>query len=140
MKKIVADASVILKWVLPDTNEKDVEAALQLREMAIDGQIMILAPTLLLFEVGNILTIKEPTIAEKMIQQIMSFQLYERPWTNAWLSETLALTKKYKVTFYDAAYHALALTEAAVFVTGDSKYVNKTEAVGNVVLLSNWRH
>ena len=34
-----------------------------------------------------------------------------------WLKKALALTREYGVTFYDAAYHALALTERGVFLT-----------------------
>lgn len=139
MKAIVADASVILKWVLPGLNESDVEKALLLRDLAIDRRIAILVPSLMLFEIGNVLSIKEPQLAEKMIKQIMSFDLHECVWTNDWLSKTLWLVNKFQVTFYDASYHALALVEGCSYITSDRQYLSKTSPAGSAIHLRDWK-
>jgi len=69
---------------------------------------------------------------------LMKFELKEAPPTPVWLTTTLELTSKYEVTFYDAAYHALALIHKGTFVTADTRYVKKVADDGNVVALSDW--
>ena len=46
--------------------------------------------------------------------------------------------KAYKVTFYDAAYHAVAILRSGTMVTADDTYVRKTFKAGSVDRLSNW--
>jgi len=41
------------------------------------------------------------------------------------LAQAAKLTRSFKVTFYDAAYHALAIVERGVFVTADLQYLKK---------------
>lgn len=53
---IVADASVILKWILPD--EPNREEALMLRQQHVEGEAPIATPDLLLYEVANVLPMK----------------------------------------------------------------------------------
>jgi len=48
--------------------------------------------------------------------------------------------KKYtKISFYDAAYHALALNTGGTFITADKKYYEKTKSEGNIMLLKNYK-
>jgi predicted nucleic acid-binding protein len=42
------------------------------------------------------------------------------------------------VTFYDAAYHAVALKHRGTYVSADDKYVRKALSVGNVIALREW--
>jgi predicted nucleic acid-binding protein len=42
-------------------------------------------------------------------------------------------------TFYDSAYHALALLRGGVFLTSDHRYAAKAASFGSVVLLKEWR-
>src|SRR3972149_5927218 len=55
MKRIVIDASVALKWYLPD--EEDEDGALHLLEDHASDRVLLLAPALLEFEVANALVI-----------------------------------------------------------------------------------
>ena len=43
------------------------------------------------------------------------------------------------MTFYDAAYHALALVEHGTFVTADGKYFTKAKKAGAIALLSDFQ-
>ena len=54
------------------------------------------------------------------------------------LDRALALTQRYGVTFYDAAYHAHAIVERGVFVTADERYVERASEAGAVTRLSEW--
>ena len=52
MERIVVDASVVVKWFVP---EKDTGKALKLRDLYIRGDVELLSPTLLYYEVSNAL-------------------------------------------------------------------------------------
>jgi predicted nucleic acid-binding protein len=52
--------------------------------------------------------------------------------------KTLELMKAYKVTFYDAAYHSVAIKRSGTLITADASYYRKTSRVGNVALLGEW--
>lgn len=134
MKIVVPDASVLLKWVLP-TTEEGRDSALELRESAIAGGVALMVPPLWLYEVGNTLARRFPDKAAQLLDALIAFGLIERTATDDWRRHALALTRDYGVTFYDAAYHALALVERGVFVTADGDYVQRTLAAGAVSLL-----
>ena len=135
---IVPDASVLLKWVLPSDDEPDTDRALQLRTSILEESVRSLLPSLWLYEVGNMIARRFPAHAVTWMSALMKFELKEAPPTSVWLTTTLELTSKYEVTFYDAAYHALALIHKGTFVTADTRYVKKVADDGNVVALSDW--
>ncbi|HXX82915.1 MAG TPA: type II toxin-antitoxin system VapC family toxin [Casimicrobiaceae bacterium] len=134
MKVVVPDASVLLKWVVP-TAEGGRDSAIELREAAIAGELALLVPPLWLYEVGNTLARRFPDHAPQLLDALVAFGLVEKAPTKAWREEALTLTRDYGVTFYDAAYHALALVERGVFVTADSEYVERARKAGAVALL-----
>ncbi|HEX5314531.1 MAG TPA: type II toxin-antitoxin system VapC family toxin [Gammaproteobacteria bacterium] len=140
MRIVVPDASVILKWILADpTGEQDVDKAIALRDAVIGGEIAIRVPSLWIYEVGNILTRKFAKHAGNALAALVAFGMDERRTEGDLLSRTVALTQSCKVTFYDAAYHALALEENGTFVTADARYLRKAAKVGAVTLLSEWK-
>ncbi|MBI2779013.1 MAG: type II toxin-antitoxin system VapC family toxin [Gammaproteobacteria bacterium] len=138
MMLIVPDASVILKWVLPGPEEQDLAAALHLRDAAVQGEIFVKVPSLWLYEVGNTLARRFPGQAKEILEALMEFGMEEGPPGKAWLNQTLSLTQQFNVTFYDAAYHALALVENGLFVTADYKYAQKTGPAGAVISLQDY--
>ncbi|MBI3044684.1 MAG: type II toxin-antitoxin system VapC family toxin [Betaproteobacteria bacterium] len=137
MKIVVPDASVLLKWVVP-TTEEGRDRALQLREAAVAGEITLMVPSLWLYEVGNTLARRFPDQAGQLLEVLVAFGLIERGATDPWRRQVLKLTRDYGVTFYDAAYHALAAVESGIFVTADSEYVLRTRAAGAVSLLGDY--
>lgn len=134
VKVVVPDASVLLKWVIPGVEEGR-DSAIELRDATIAGDVSLVVPSLWAYEVGNTLARQFPDHAAYLLDTFLAFGFIERPVTKAWVERILALTTRYAVTFYDAAYHALALNEGGVFVTADRSYVQKTQAAGGVVLL-----
>lgn len=135
---VIPDASVLLKWVLPGPAEEDVAQAMGLRDAAIRGEIVLQVPALWLYEVGNTLARHFPDQAYDLIDAFLSFDLEEGEPSDAWLRQTLVLTREYGVTFYDAAYHALAIIQKGIFVTADQKYIGKAKAAGSIVALRDW--
>ena len=136
---VVPDASVLLKWVLPSDDEPDADKALLLRAAIVDDAVRALLPALWLYEVGNTIARRFPTHASDWLSALMKFGLEEAAPSHPWLAKTVELTRRFDVSFYDAAYHALALIHNGLFVTADTRYVNRVTESGSVIALSDWQ-
>jgi predicted nucleic acid-binding protein len=136
---VVPDASVLLKWVLPSDDEPEADKALLLRAAIRDEAVDALLPALWLYEVGNTIARRFPMHASSWLSALIKFGLEEASPSQLWLAKTLELTQRYEVSFYDAAYHALALIHKGVFVTADTRYVNRVREAGSVMALGEWR-
>ena len=136
---VVPDASVLLKWLLPDGEEGDTDAALSLRDEAIAGAIDLVVPQLWIYEVGNTLVRRFPEQADELLGSLVEFDLAEARLDSGWRRQAVALAAAYGVSFYDAAYHATALARGGVFVTADERYVRRASQAGRVVSLRRWR-
>ena len=136
---VVPDASVLLKWVLPSDDEPDADKALLLRSAIQDEAVHAILPGLWLFEVANTIAPRFPTHASAWLSALMKFGLEEASPSQPWLAKALELTRRYEVSFCDAAYHALALIHKGLFVTADSRYINRVTEPGSVIALSEWQ-
>ena len=135
---VVPDASVLVKWMVASADEPDADRALLLRSALVQEDIRALVPGLWLYEVGNTVARRLPTHAAQWLMAMMKFGLEEVPLSERWLKTVLTITARYGATFYDAAYHAVALVHGGVFVTADTNYVTLTHKQGAVVSLSEW--
>jgi len=135
---VVPDASVILKWVLPADDELDVAQARLLREAIADENVKALVPAQWLYEVGNTLTRRFPAEASGLLTALMKFDLQGFAPSRRWMETAVDLVCRHGVTFYDAAYHAIALIHRGNFVTADVRYANRVGEVGSIVLLRDW--
>lgn len=127
MKRLVIDASVVLKWYL--TDEEYGEKALNLLTKYISNELDFLAPSLLEYEVVNGLIIAQKRgriKEEKILLAIDGFmdlkiklkdlsQLYPR---------ALYYCKIYNRSVYDASYLAIAESEGIAMITGDKRLYN----------------
>lgn len=136
---VVPDASVLLKWVLPSDDEPDVDQALLLRAAILNDAVRAIVPALWLYEVSNTVARRFPAHASVWLTSLMKFGLTEAAPSAPWLAAALELTRTYEVPFYDAAYHALAITRKGVFITADVRYVSRMAGEGTVVALSEWQ-
>ena len=137
---VVPDASVILKWVLPPADESDVEQALRLRDAIARGQVRAVVPRLWIYELGNTLARRLPKSAEAILDALMRFDFDIGMESQDWMRQVLDLTRRYGVTFYDAAYHALAIIHQGLFVTADERYLRHTVDAGHVTHLREWEY
>jgi len=119
VNRFVVDASVAIKWYLPEPNSPDADRLL------ING-FQLVAPDLLISEVGNILwkRVMRTELTDKKAQTILhaleSVPMTLRPTTV--LSENaLTIACGLKRSFYDSLYLALALMEDCRLVTADRK-------------------
>jgi predicted nucleic acid-binding protein len=127
----VIDASVVLKWVLPD--EKYQENADKIKHNFQSGEIQLFAPSFITQETANALWI---AVKQKRIQQIdaqealgflqnTQLRLYELNWTDVSLS--LAISCNLDIAIYDAAYLFLCGKIGAELITADNKLFEKAK-------------
>ncbi len=134
---VVPDASVLLRWSLDSTAEKDRDRALEIRRLWISGRLSIVLPSLWLYEVGNILGMKQPDLAGELREIYVGYRFEEESAADL-SGMVLDVMKTAGVTFYDAAYHCVALKHRGTYVTADEEYVRKAGAMGHVVALKSW--
>lgn len=134
---VVPDASVLLKWVLRSDREGDHDKALALKTAWVAGSCDIVVPTLWVFEVGNVLGRSEPQMAGALLDAMLELGMREAP-AASYAAAGLRLMREHEVTFYDAAYHALAIREGGVMLTADHAYVRKASRAGHVRALRDW--
>lgn len=135
---IVPDAAVILKWVLPAGEEPFAGEAHRLLEQFVAGDLMLVVPSLWYFEVGNTVGRRFPEEATEILRELRALALPEVSVRREWEEVALRLVSEHGVTFYDAAYHAIALTSGGTFVTADGRYVDRVGDVGMAVTLEEW--
>jgi len=137
---VVPDASVILKWVLEKGEGKEVSKALELQNAFIAEDIDLQIPTLWQYEVGNVLGLKQPELADDLMKALLDYELPEVPLTSDYCQAVLRLMSEIKgVTFYNSCYHVLALRTRGVYITADREYFKKSRRKGHISLLSEWQ-
>lgn len=136
---VIPDASVLLKWVLEKEGEADQEQAVALQEAFLAETIEIRLPTLWRYEVGNVLGLKTPGMASDLMSALLAFEFEEVPLRAEFALAVMDHMQQIKgVTFYDSAYHVLALRTKGVYLTADRAYFNRAKRKGHVELLSKW--
>lgn len=136
---VVPDASVILRWVLPRNISPFQEQALSIRDAAVENDLSMFVPPLWRYEVGNTLTRLLPEDAFMLLGNCEAVGLVEKPPSTQWQKVAIELASQGNVSFYDAAYHALAIVHAAVLVTADEKYVRNATQTESIRLLKDWQ-
>ena len=133
---IVLDASIILKLIL---EEQDTPLVLQLRENHITREEKIAAPELLYYELANVLATKVPipvrnassALAEIFNLEIETFTLGVEEFLSS-----ISVSRKYKISVYDASYMILAERLSCDFITADAQLFRKAKDLKFVRLLS----
>jgi len=120
MAEVVVDASIALKWALDD--EEAVEQAVALRDAAVEGRIVLLAPTLWVYELANglVSAVRRDRLSRAEAGQALEHLLaIGVELADPAPAATFQEATRHKLSAYDAAYVALARALQAPFVTGD---------------------
>lgn len=133
MKKVVVDASVAIKWFVPEVHSL---AAARL----LDSDILLCAPDLIGPEVGNTLwkKVRRTDItreqADKILAAFDNLPLEVHP-TSVLLPAAFDLAVALDRSFYDSLYLALAVAEDCGLITADAKFHSalKTSSLGGRV-------
>jgi len=135
----VVDASVAFKWLIPDSAEDDVPKAKALLVDHMEGRAKITIPSLLYYEVGNILLFgrSRPPLDEAMeaLTDLFAVPLDVAPPALADATATLQLASHRGLSYYDATYVALAEILDCTLITADRRLVQRARATGHVRLL-----
>jgi len=132
-EKVVVDASVVAKWFLDEVYS---DKSLQLRDEYISGRIRLLTPSLMPFEVLNVLRSSRVYAKEELIGVVRSLELYGIDlWTlrNEYGSRVAKVAIELDLSVYDASYVALAEIAKASLVTADEEIVSKAKSLITVV-------
>ncbi len=134
---IILDASVIIKWFIdePDSNQ-----ALVYLTTFQKGQIKIIAPSLLFYELGNILVSKKVTVdmVGEVMTMLLNLGMENEDIGLRWFRKIYQNAAEYFITFYDAAYITLLQKENCQFITADRKLFEKVNKIfSGIKLLSN---
>ena len=130
MKRSVVDASVILKWYLLD--EAHGAQALVLLQQCIAGELEILAPSLLTYELMNGLVIAgrrarlDQNTVSLSFRGFMSLgvRFYE---ISFFADKVLQYCRLYGCSVYDSSYLALAEQEGVDLITADERLFNRVQ-------------
>ncbi len=136
--KIVIDASVLIKWYVPEVHSTEAE-------LLVNSRFDIHAPELIIPEFGNILWKKcklgelsadeTLNLADEVLKEEITF--HAQP---PLLRDSLREANANGQTIYDWTYLVLALSLEAKFVTADRRFflaVRKTRHKSSVVWVEN---
>ena len=130
MKRVVVDASAILKWYLLD--EAHGAQALALLQQCTAGELEILAPSLLTYELMNGLVIagRRARLDQDTISlsfrgfMSLGIRFYE---VSLFADKVFQYSRLYGRSVYDSSYLALAEQEGVDMITADERLFNAVQ-------------
>ena len=136
---VVADASVAVKWFLPDSRVEDhADLALAILEGAVSGRIKLVQPVHFIAEVAAVLARLKPEEAQDDLLDLIAIERRTADGPEVYATAVeLATTLRHHL--FDTLYHALALhTTGAMLVTADRRYFNKARHLGQITWLPDF--
>ena len=139
MTLIVADASVVMKWLLRSSDDQaDSDRALSLWSRVGNGTFDLLQPPHWLAEVAAVLVQLSPATACDDVASLYAMQLPVLDTPEVYL-RACELAGALRQHVFDTLYHAVALlTPDATLVTADERYYRKAAAYGSIELLARF--
>lgn len=139
MTPVVADASVIVKWLFPEREgERDTAAALALFDRVRGHEIELHEPPHWLAEVAGVVTRLSPETAEADVHDLCDLDVAVHGSRDLY-AVACRLSIELEHHLFDTLYHALALeVDGAVLVTADERYYRKARSRGRIVLLADF--
>lgn len=127
--KLVVDASVAIKWYIPEVGGPQADAVLQRGDK-------LLSPDLLLAELGNVLwkKVRRGELSQSEAGEIVEVFISSSPIdcrpARQLLRPAFDIASLCGCTVYDALYLALAVVEACHFVTADERLARTIRETG----------
>lgn len=140
---LVVDASVAAKWHLQD--EEYAAEALALLTRYVNGEIELVAPDQIRYEVPSTITVatlgRSPrltrSVAEAAIAQFLALGLTTVN-TDALIQAAFPLVHHHTIAFYDALYLALSHALTIPFITADRKLYQRLTAQPQVIWIGDY--
>lgn len=123
---VVIDASVAWKWLVQD--EVLTEQAIRLLEKFLKDEEKIIAPDIILYELGNALASKaqlSPPRVKMIWQKFAAYQITIVNTDWGFVKRAIDFSQKYKTSVYDASYAVLAKQKGCSLITADDKFARQ---------------
>lgn len=139
MNSYVIDASVAVKWFIPDLDvEPDVDRALQLLASAQRDEARFLQPPHWVSEVAAVLVRLAPKTVGSSVEALMALSFVKTANDVGHYQRAISLALKLDHHLFDTLYHAVALEEKATLITADRKYYDKARRLGSILMLDKF--
>ena len=122
MTKFVIDASVAAKWLFDEPES-------ELADLLLSRGDLLLAPDLLYAEIGNVVWKRlgrgelDPSKTDAVLDALLGAPVKLFP-ISGFMREAVLIAHRYRRTFYDASYLALAIQESCALITADLRLLN----------------
>jgi predicted nucleic acid-binding protein len=137
MKQLVIDASVAVKWFLPDaSDEGNSNEALDLLRQLDADEVSFAQPAHWKAEIASVLVRRVPSTASACLDDLCLLEGISIIDTPVVYRRAIDLAQTLDHHLFDTLYHALALEFAAHFITADRRYFDKAAHLGNIKLLA----
>ena len=139
MKRIVVDASVAIKWLVPHKPEEaNIDNALELFEQIACYDRLMVQPPHFIPEVMAVIARLEPEYADRLFIAVNNLEMVIE--NNATIYQTgIRLSIELNHHLFDTLYHAVALhTPDATLITADEAYWRKAQTIGQIVRLKDY--
>lgn len=127
MDRVVIDSSVFIKLYIDEDYSGN---AYRLREAYLSGDMSIIVPSILAYEVLNALRYSgdyNEQELERISQDIREYGFDVFDMLTELAKNTVRMAKRYNITIYDASYVALAFMTNSSFYTADEELIEKTK-------------
>jgi len=122
LTKFVIDASVAAKWLFDEPES-------ELADLLLSRGDLLLAPDLLHAEIGNVVWKRldrgelDPRKTAAILDELLGVPVKLFP-VSGFIREAVHIAHRYRRTFYDASYLALAIQESCALITADLRLLN----------------
>jgi predicted nucleic acid-binding protein len=139
MSRVVIDASVAIKWLVPfRQDEADVDKALTLFEQIARFDVTMIQPPHFIAEVMAVITRLEPSYAGDIFVAVndLEMDLSDQPEI---YQTAIRLSIELNHHLFDTLYHAVALCEPDItLITADETYYRKAKGYRQILLLKDY--
>ena len=139
-RSLVVDASVAVKWYSA-FGEPGISEAVDIMERHVKGELDLVVPDLLFYEVANALVHKKPLSEEKVkmaISSLFALHMHIAPVHTDLMTLSIKLARHGNITVYDACYAAVAQKFDLPLVTANPRHQGKSLGC-KVILIEEWR-
>jgi len=141
---LVLDASVAVKWVL--TDEDHVEESTNILDKFTNGDLNLIAPTQIRYEVPNAITVASrrqpprinPADAKLAIEYFLSLGI-QTVDSDDMITLAFDLSRQHGCALYDALYLALSQQLGIPVLTADNAFYQKGKQLPNVIWVADYQ-
>ncbi|MSP13555.1 MAG: PIN domain-containing protein [Chloroflexi bacterium] len=123
---LVLDTSVIVKWFRQE--EVLAQQALNVRDRYLRGDFSVAVPTLVAYELANVLAFKTDLSTVQVQEAVQSIFDIKLEWvvpSKSLVRRAVEISRTYATTVYDATFIAIAEERAGILITADERLSRK---------------